>query len=307
MRIILFTPSYNDTFSAYRIAKKFLKNEHVKKALIIDDSDDPENISFSKSIKDKDIQVINRKRSGKWSAWRLALELSREYDGLIEVDADVEVANPDVLVSHLNDHDVVTAYQDIIPPPGNAFFSGRIIDVYQEMHQKMKEIGKFNMGGQIIALSRKSIIKLLENDFFKEPVISDDHVICLASYALKLKCKSVDCGLRIKLPSTITDWIKYRSRHRGAIRRAEEYVAVKIGYRKRIKEISMIDYNTTKICFLRTLFDSFNPINLCIFLFFGLTSYLPIEDQVEWSVLESTKIRQLINTIINSLLPNILD
>jgi len=292
MRILLFVPSYNDTASAHRLSKKILENEHVERALIVDDSDDPESVEFSRSIEDREIDVVRRARSGKWSAWRLALARSLDYDGLVEVDSDVDVGDPDTLISSLDGYDVVTAYQDFAIPPRRAFFSRRIAEIYRSMHRGLRGASKFNMGGQVIALSRRAASMLTERGFFEEPVLADDHVICLASRLLGLRCTTVDCGLRIRLPSRLSEWMRYRSRHRGTIRWAEEYVASKIGGRRRIVKISKRDYNTTRSFFLRSLLRPFHPLNPLILAFFGVCSLLPLEDRFEWSMLRSTKIGQ---------------
>ncbi len=238
--------------------------------------------------------MISRRRRGKWSAWRLALERSRDYDGLIEIDADVEVDRPDLVVAQMGEYDVVTAYQDIMMPPRRAFFSRRISEVYQSMHLKLSEMSKFNMGGQVIALSKKAAMELYERGFFSEPVLADDHVICLAAHVLGLRCTTVDCGLRIRLPSRFAEWIKYRSRHRGAIGWAEDYVAEKTGLRMRTMKASREDYGIARRYFLKSLFESPNPLNLFILLFFGAFSVVAIEDQFRWSILKSTKIRKII-------------
>ena len=294
MRVLLFIPCYNDSESAHRLSKKLLGIEDVEKALIVDDSDDPACIEYSRRIEDDGIEVISRRRRGKWSAWRLALERSRDYDGLIEIDADVEVDRPDLIVAQMGEYDVVTAYQDIMMPPRRAFFSRRISEVYQSMHRKLSEMSKFNMGGQVIALSKKAAMELNERGFFSEPVLADDHVISLAAHVLGLRCTTVDCGLRIRLPSRFTEWIKYRSRHRGAIGWAEDYVAEKTGLRMRTMKASREDYGIARRYFLKSLFESPNPLNLFILLFFGAFSVVAIEDQFRWSILKSTKIRKII-------------
>ncbi|NIN68240.1 MAG: hypothetical protein GTO63_26745, partial [Anaerolineae bacterium] len=67
-----------------------------------------------------------------------------------EIDSDVELDHPDLVVARIGEYDVVTAYQDILMPPRRAFFSRRISEVYQSMHRKLSEMSKFNMGGQVI-------------------------------------------------------------------------------------------------------------------------------------------------------------
>jgi len=289
MRILLFVPSYNDPVSAYRLSKRVLENEHVERALIIDDSDDPKSVEFSRTIEDSEIELVRRTRSGKWSAWRLALARSLEYDGLIEMDSDVELSEPALLMSSLEEYDVVTVYQNFVLPPRRAFFSRRMAEIYSTTHRDLKGASKFNMGGQIIALSNKAVSMLVEYGFFEEPVLADDHVIGLAACLMDLKCTTVDCGLRIRLPSRFKEWMKYRSRHRGTIRWAEEYVASKIGERRRIRKISRRDYDTTRSFFLGSLLRPLHPLNPLVLLFLGVCSLLPLEDQYEWSMLKTTK------------------
>jgi hypothetical protein len=287
MKILLFVPSYNDTIMAHNISVKFLENNYVSKALIVDDSDDPKCVEVAKRIKHKKLEVVRRERSGKWAAWRLALERARSYDGLLEVDSDVEVKTPGVLISSLKNYDVVTANQGIVLPPKGL---GRIIGtVYQRMHQELKDVGKFNMGGQVVALSKRVVLTLLDYTFFNEPVIADDHVVCLAAYVLGFRCTTVDCGLHIRLPSTLKEWIKYRSRHRGAIKWAEKYVALKTGKPSETAVISQVDFKISRNYFLKNLFKSsifFAPLILMVF---AVGSVLQIENQIKWSRLKGEK------------------
>lgn len=289
MRILLFVPSYNDPVSAYRLSKRILENEHVERALIIDDSDDPESVEFSRTIEDDEIEVVRRVRSGKWSAWRLALARSLEYDGLVEMDSDVELSDPGLLISGLEEYDVITVYQNFVLPSRRAFFSRRIAEIYSATHRGLKGASKFNMGGRVITLSNRAASMLVKHGFFEEPVLADDHVIGLAACLMGLRCTTVDCGLRIRLPSRFTEWIRYRSRHRGTIRWAEEYVASKIAQRRMVTKISRRDYDATLSRFLRSLLLPFHPLNLAVLLFLGVCTLLPLEDQYEWSMLKTTK------------------
>ncbi|MGD2201287.1 MAG: hypothetical protein PVJ38_06640 [Candidatus Bathyarchaeota archaeon] len=303
MRILLFVPSYNDSASAYSLSKKILENEHVERALIVDDSDDRESVEFLRSIDDSEIEIVRRTRSGKWSAWRLALVRSLEYDGLVEVDADVEVRDPGRLISEVEGYDVVTAYQDFASVSPRSFFSRRIAEIYGTMHRELEAASKFNMGGQIIAISKRAASMLIDLGFFEEPVLADDHTICLASCLLDLNYTTIDCGLRVRLPSKFSEWMRYRSRHRGTIRWVEDYVASKIGKRKAIREISSRDYRTTRCYFLKSLLWPPHPLNPAVLLFFAVSSILPIEDPFKWSALNSTKIRLLSNLLLFNRFP----
>ena len=287
MRILVFVPSYNDTETALQLSEKFLASHSVSRVLLVDDSDDPECMQTARRIRDERIEVVSRVRSGKWSAWKLALSRGREYDALIEVDSDVEIRNPDLVVSSLRDYDEVTAYQEIILPEAGL---GRVVgEAYEKMHQDLKLLGKFNMGGQVIALSHKAVSTLLDHGFFDEPVRADDHVIVLACWVMGLKCATIDCGLRIGLPSTIRDWVSYRSRHRGAIGWAQKYVASKTGRVRETAEASRADYAFTLGYITKTIFTSFKFGGLSLLILFGVASFLPLENRTEWSRLRSEK------------------
>jgi hypothetical protein len=287
VRILVFLPSYNDTETALQLSRRFLANHNVKRVLLVDDSDDPECMRTARKIRDEGIEVVSRVRSGKWSAWKLALSLAREYDALIEVDSDVEIRNPDLIVSSLRDYDAVTAYQEIILPETGL---GRVVgETYQKMHQDFKVMGKFNMGGQVIALSYKAVSALLDHGFFDEPVHADDHVIGLACWVLGLRCRTIDCGLRIGLPSTIMDWISYRSRHRGAISWAQKYVASKTGKVRETADASRADYAFTLGYFIKNVFTSLKIGGLALLILFAAASLLPLEDRTKWSRLRSEK------------------
>ena len=73
----------------------------------------------------------------------------------------------------------------------------------------------------------------------------------------------------------------------------ENCVSGNIGDRKKVKRISCLDYGVTRQSFLKSLFESFHPLNIMILLLFGACSLLPIEDRVEWSRLRSTKFVQM--------------
>jgi glycosyltransferase involved in cell wall biosynthesis len=287
LRVLVFIPSYNDTETALQIAEQFLVNESVSGVLIVDDSDDSKCVEIARQIRNEKIEVVLRVRSGKWSAWKLALTRAKEYDGLIEVDSDVEIRDPDLVVSSLKDHDTVTAYQEIVL--SNKRLGRAVGEAYQKMHQDLKAMGKFNMGGQVIALSNKAVSTLLHYRFFEEPVLADDHVIGLACRVLELKCTTIDCGLRIGLPSTISDWISYRSRHRGAINWAEKYVASKTGKAKETADASRADYVFSLRYFIKDMFKTLKVGGFLLLILFALASLLPLENQTRWSRLESEK------------------
>jgi hypothetical protein len=287
MKILVFLPSYNDTLSAYKLALKLLQNNQVTKAVIVDDSDDPQCIEMAGKIDHEKIEVIQRKRSGKWTAWKLALDLARGYDGLIEVDSDVEIENFNRIIAGLKDYDLITAYQDIILPPASI---GRMIaTAYKRMHEELKSDNKFNMGGQVTGLSKKAYTALINAGLFNEPVAADDHVIALAAYVLHLKCITVDCGLRIRLPSTLKEWITYRSRHRGAIKWAEQYVGKKTGKISETHAASRSDFNSASAYFLKNLVKSLMLLAPAVLLLLAIGSILPIENPTQWSRLKSEK------------------
>jgi cellulose synthase/poly-beta-1,6-N-acetylglucosamine synthase-like glycosyltransferase len=287
LKLLVFIPSYNDTETALQLSGKFLANHNVSKVLIVDDSDDQHCQEIVRKIKHERIEVVSRVRSGKWSAWRLALHRAKEYEGLIEVDSDIEIRNPERVVSSLINHDVVTVYQEIILP--QQAFGRAIGEAYQKMHEDLKQLGKFNMGGQVIALSNRAVSALLDHGLFEEPVVADDHVVALASWVLGLNCATIDCGLQIRLPATFKEWISYRSRHRGAIKWAQNYVALKTGKPEEAKQASRSDYNVTLRYFVRSLVTSLRFRGLALFILLSIASFLPIENQTKWSRISSEK------------------
>jgi len=291
LKLLVFIPSFNDTFSAYRLAKKFLKNEDIDKVLLVDDSDDDACISYANKMRVGAvgrIKVVQRKRSGKWSAWRMAFEEGLAYDGMIEVDADVEIDDIDILISSLEKFDCVTAYQEIkIPEKGLE----KIISlIYRDMHEELQDKQKFNMGGQIIALSNRVLEMFFNKGLFMEPVVADDHVVCLAAYALGFKCSTIDCGFQIGLPSNVKDWIRYRSRHRGAINWAESYVAAKTGLKKRTKMVSRYDFSLTLKSFLKSVFKNTLIFAPLLLVFLAISSRVMVENPVKWTRIDSEKI-----------------
>jgi hypothetical protein len=121
-----------------------------------------------------------------------------------------------------------------------------------------------------------------------EPVPADDHVIALTGYVIGLKVTSIDCGMKMKLPETLGEWIRYRSRHRGAITWAENYVASKINHTEKVREISKRDYKETLIGFLKAVMHPFHPLNPIALVFLVFTNLLPLEHRVKWTKLKST-------------------
>jgi hypothetical protein len=272
---------------AHRLAVQFLSDKHVVKVLIVDDSDDARCREVAARIRSERIEVISRERAGKWSAWRLALEEARDFDGLIEVDSDVSIRDTRVLALSIKSHDFVTAYQEIVVPCGGI---GRILGiVYRNTHEKLKRLGKFNMGGQVIGMNERTVCAFLERGFFQEPVLADDHVVALAAKVLGLRCTTIDCGLQIRLPSTLREWASYRSRHKGAIKWAEHYVALKTGKASETIEASRLDYSVFLSHFVTSLVESLGPASPFFLAFIFLTSLLPIEDQTMWSRLSGEK------------------
>jgi len=254
VRLLLFIPSYNDAASAHALAKRFLGEGGVERAMIVDDSDDPSSAAYAESIRNSGVEAV-RRRGGKWSAWRLALEASMGFDGLVEVDSDVAVRSPALITAALAGWDAVTAYQDVVVPDEADPLSRRLGEVYRDAHMRLRAAGKFNMGGRLMALSARLVKALLDMGFFLEPVHGDDHVICLAAAALGLMCRSVDCGMEMKAPARLGEWIRYRSRHRGVIGWSEGYVASKTGLGEETLRASRTDYGETVAAFLSSLLN----------------------------------------------------
>jgi hypothetical protein len=289
MRALAFIPSYNDVVSGYAIALQLEGLPEVARVLIIDESDDPRCLRYLRGVRGGKLDVIHRERGGKWRAWRTALEAALPYDALLQIDSDVVIGDPGALLHALDGADVASAYQEILPPRGRAHFAGRIAEIYSAMHSDLRARGKFNMGGQAIALGRSAVAGLLEAGLFEEPVHADDHVVCLAAAALGLRCTSVDCGLGISLPGGLGEWMRYRSRHRGAIGWAEAYVTSKTGLGEAVARISRADYVHTLNAFVRAVLGSPGPLDPLILLFLGFSSVLPLEDRTRWRRLEGSK------------------
>ena len=289
MKLLGFIPCYNDTKAARKIINQVKGYRELDEILLIDDSDDLECKEIAQNLAtDPIIKLIQRKRSGKWSAWRIALEKAVDYDGMIQMDSDIEIDSLTPIIDGLQNFDVITAYQEIVKSDADSLLSRQLAFIYRRAHLNLRENGKFNMGGRLIALSKHTIRLLLDNDFFKEPVPADDHVIALAGYVLGLKVTSIDCGMKMKLPDTLGEWIRYRSRHRGAITWAENYVASKINYIEKVREISKRDYQKTLIGFLKAVMHPFHPLNSIALVFLVFTNLLPLEHRVKWTKLKST-------------------
>jgi hypothetical protein len=289
VRLLLFIPSYNDAASAHALAKRFLGEGGVERAMIVDDSDEPSSAAYAESIRNSGVETVRRRRGGKWSAWRLALEASRGFDGLVEVDSDVAVRSPALVPAALAGWDAVTAYQDVVVPWEADPLSRRLGEVYRDAHMRLRAAGKFNMGGRLMALSARLVEALLDMGFFLEPVPGDDHVICLAAAALGLRRRSVDCGMEMRAPARLGEWIRYRSRHRGVIGWSEGYVASKTGLGEETLRASRTDYGETVAAFLSSLLNPPRPDCVPLLALLGLCSLLPLEDRARWTMLETTK------------------
>jgi hypothetical protein len=289
VRPLLFVPSYNDAASAHALAMRFLGEGGVARVMIVDDSDEPASAAYAEAMREPGVEVVRRRRAGKWSAWLLALEASKGFDGLVEVDSDVVVRSPRLVPDALVGWDVVTAYQDVVVPDSAGALSRRLGEVYRDAHLRLKAAGKFNMGGRLIALSARAVDALLSAGFFEEPVPGDDHVICLAATALGLRHRSIDCGMEMRAPARLNEWIRYRSRHRGVIGWSEEYVASKTGLREETLRASRKDYRETVAAFLSSFLNPPTLDGLPLLALLGLCSLLPFEDRATWSMLETTK------------------
>ena len=289
MRALAFIPSYNDVVSGHAIARQLEGLPGVARVLIIDESDDPRCLRYLRGVRGGKLDVVHRERGGKWRAWRTALEAALPYDALLQIDSDIVIGEPGALLRGLGRADVVTAHQGILPPRGRDPFTGRIAEIYAVMHRDLRARGKFNMGGQAIAMGRRAVAGLLGAGLFEEPVHADDHVVCLAAAAMGLRCASVDCGLAISLPGGLGEWMRYRSRHRGAIGWAEGYVASKTGLGDAVYRISRSDYVHTLNAFVRAVLGRPSPLDPLILIFLGFSSLLPLEDRSQWRRLEGSK------------------
>lgn len=290
MGSLVFIPSYNDSRQAVNLARQAATYSQTDRVLIIDDSDDPQCISYlNEQPPDPRVTLIQRTRSGKWSAWRTTLQQAPRYDNVIQVDSDVTLATLNPLLHALRSHDVVTAHPHIQTPPGATRLAREVTEAYRLSHTRLKAQGKFNMGGQVIGLSRQAAESLLSHGFFTEPVAADDHVIALAGKALGLRCTTVDIGMQVSLPGTLRDWVRYKSRHRGAIRLARRYVAEKTGRPAEVDEASRRDYRETVTSFLAATIGGLKLWSLVGLVFLEAASLLGKEDRTVWTRLESTK------------------
>jgi glycosyltransferase involved in cell wall biosynthesis len=289
VRHLLFIPTYNEAQNAHRLAKQIARDPRITHTLIVDDSDDPQSAEYAASIDDPETTVIRRPRSGKWSAWRIALQETHSYDGVIQSDSDIRITHPQTLVTGLETHDLATAYQDVAIPHSADPVSRRIGETYSDAHRRLRALGKFNMGGRFMALSSRLADTLLHAGLFNEPVHADDHVIALAAVTLGFRCTSIDCGAEFTTPATIRDWMRYRSRHSGAIGWSERYVAEKIGHPERVREASQADIRLTTTSFLASMTHRIDPLSILALTILAASPLLAREDPSQWRTLTTTK------------------
>lgn len=288
MKILLFVPSYNDATGAARVAAALRSRIEVTRTLIVDDSDAQDQVEAARSLASSRVEVIQRNRQGKWSAWRIALERARGYDALLQADSDVEITNPAAVTEALETSDVVTCHPHV-STRGEGYVAKALVDVYERSHRQLQARGKFNMGGQVIALRQPAAEALRARGFFNEPVQGDDHTICLAAAALGFRCTSVDGGLRILLPASVDEWIRYRSRHKSAIQWAEHYVAEKTGSPEAARDASRRDFEETARCFLWNTVNPPRASTIPILLLAALSAHAPAENPAQWTPLKTTK------------------
>ncbi len=289
---LVFIPSYNDCKQAYKLAKQTTRHPEVDTVLIIDDSDTPECINYYKSHTCPKLRIIQGKRRGKWAAWRTALQIAQEHDDLIQIDADVELVSITPIIEALKTHDLVTPHVRFKPPLGSSWVARKMTEVYQRSHQQSYDIGKANLGGQVIGLSRHAVNQLNHYSFFHEHVIADDYVVALAVKSMGGAVATVDSGVSIRLPGNTWEWIRYKTRHSGAVAWAKNYVKQKLGDSTAVEEASSEDYRQTVRIFLENCIKT-SPLMLLVFLLLTLVSLLPLEDKSQWKPLGSTKMRIL--------------
>jgi glycosyltransferase involved in cell wall biosynthesis len=289
VRHLLFIPTYNEAENAHRLAQQIAENADIAHTIIVDDSDDPANMRHSATIDEPNTTVIRRKRAGKWSAWRIALKEAHGYDALIQSDSDITITHPEALITALKTCDIVTAYQNVKIPTAADPLSRRIGETYRDAHRRLRATRKFNMGGRFMALSRRLSDTLLDAGFFTQPVPADDHVIALTAASLGLRCASVDCGAEFTAPATLDEWVRYRSRHRDAIKWSEKYVTSRIGHAGRVHKVSSADIKLTTSTFLATATRTPDPVRIIALAILGASTILPRDDNAEWKPLTSTK------------------
>jgi len=68
VRLLLFVPSYNDAASAHALAMRFLGEGGVARVMIVDDSDEPASAAYADAMREPRVDVVRRRRAGKWSA-----------------------------------------------------------------------------------------------------------------------------------------------------------------------------------------------------------------------------------------------
>ena len=83
MRALAFIPSYNDVIHGHRLALQLEALPDVARVLIVDESDDPACLRYLRGVRGGKVDVVHRERSGKWRAWRTALEAAMPYDALL--------------------------------------------------------------------------------------------------------------------------------------------------------------------------------------------------------------------------------
>jgi len=285
---LVFIPSYNDCKQAFRLYKQATTYPDVEQVLIIDDSDDPMCVNYYRTQELGTLKLIHGKRVGKWAAWTQALEIATGYDSLIQIDADIEIRDFTPIIDALENYDVVTAHVKFKDNNKQSWVAKKMIEIYRRSHEESRKLGRVNLGGQVIGLSKKAVKALLEYGFFEEPVIADDHVIALAIKSMGFKSTTVDCSVYIKLPGNTKDWILYKSRHGGAVRWAKGYVKSKINDNDSVEKTSRSDYWMTAKIFLKSCLKV-SPIALILFFLITLVSLLPLDNKSKWKPLKSTK------------------
>jgi len=235
MKVLVLIPSYNDLPLVVERIEEIEDRigDFVGEYLVVDESDEESSLRYLQRLKGMDrVRVIHRERRlGKWSIWPTAFNymLSSGFDALIEVDADVFIEHPQKIIQTIsNGFDVVTCYSHYLTDKSPLSFM--VTRLYSLMHDMSRQYRLYAMGGECIALSRRAVEEFKKHNLFYDPFPLDDYVISLAGAVLGLKCTSVDCGLTLKLPSTIRDWMTYRLRHTWrALELAHSYLRRRLG------------------------------------------------------------------------------
>lgn len=291
-------PSYNDLQLVVKRVKEIERRigDVVGEYMVVDESDEESSLKYLPLLKKIDkVRILHRERRlGKWFAWSVALDfmLNSDFDALIELNADTFIEYPRRIVRSLEEgFDVVTCYSHYLAE--GSPFASYVAKFYASIHSMWKRFHLFAMGGECLALSRRAVEKFKEHNLFSDPFPLDDYVISLAGLILGLKCTSIDCGLILKLPQTLNEWMMYRLRHREkTLEMAHLYLKRKLGSNYFRKADWLIDryWQMYKFIVARHLISSFFGTAPLVILQYLLAKIpFQVESPITWRRLQSEK------------------